>query len=317
MTGQKSSPDMPESLDVFIVHWEKPDWCLSAVHSIAQSDVPVSITVINNSPALGQTLLDSSLVPISLITTSGNIGYASAANIGLAEWLRGTSEFAVIGSHDLHVDSNAIRLMLAAIRSDDRLGIVGPILTDKVSGANSIDSHNPDESGTSEAAWLSGTCLLVRRACIEQIGGFDRVFHSYVEDVDLCWRAIAAGWKLGLVKGARARGLGSGDAVASYKLATRNSLRLRYIHHGTKGFLRSYLAQIILVVKMAIKCLSPHQTHIERTRQIRNTLARGVGLLPRRVLFARPRTDLVGYEYTTERPIAGLTSGRVRDNLGA
>ena len=122
MTGQKPSADMPGGLDVFIVHWEKPDWCLSAIRSIAQSDTPVSITVINNSPALSQTLIDSSVVPISLITTSGNIGYASAANIGLAEWLRGTSEFAVIASHDLHVDSTAIRLMLTAIRSDNRLG---------------------------------------------------------------------------------------------------------------------------------------------------------------------------------------------------
>ncbi len=42
--------------------------------------------------------------------------------------------------------------------------------------------------------WATGCCLLVRRACWEQLGGFDRDFFLYYEDVDLCRRAEAAGW---------------------------------------------------------------------------------------------------------------------------
>jgi GT2 family glycosyltransferase len=45
-------------------------------------------------------------------------------------------------------------------------------------------------------AWVTGCCLLVRRACWEQIGGLDGDYFLYYEDVDLCRRAQAAGWSV-------------------------------------------------------------------------------------------------------------------------
>lgn len=45
-------------------------------------------------------------------------------------------------------------------------------------------------------AWVTGCGMLVRRECFEQLGGFDREFFLYFEDVDLCNRARAAGWSV-------------------------------------------------------------------------------------------------------------------------
>jgi GT2 family glycosyltransferase len=42
--------------------------------------------------------------------------------------------------------------------------------------------------------WATGGCLLVRRACFEQLGGLDESFFLYYEDADFCRRAAAAGW---------------------------------------------------------------------------------------------------------------------------
>jgi GT2 family glycosyltransferase len=42
--------------------------------------------------------------------------------------------------------------------------------------------------------WATGCCLLIRRACWQQLGGLDRDYFLYYEDVDLCRRARAAGW---------------------------------------------------------------------------------------------------------------------------
>jgi len=44
--------------------------------------------------------------------------------------------------------------------------------------------------------WLTGCCLLIRRDCYDQLGGFDEDFFLYYEDVDLCRRAAAAGWSV-------------------------------------------------------------------------------------------------------------------------
>jgi GT2 family glycosyltransferase len=42
--------------------------------------------------------------------------------------------------------------------------------------------------------WVTGCCLLVRRACLEELGGFDRSFFLYYEDVDFCRRAQEKDW---------------------------------------------------------------------------------------------------------------------------
>lgn len=42
--------------------------------------------------------------------------------------------------------------------------------------------------------WVCGCCLLVRRSCWEQLGGFDPSFFLYYEDIDLCQRARQGGW---------------------------------------------------------------------------------------------------------------------------
>jgi GT2 family glycosyltransferase len=52
----------------------------------------------------------------------------------------------------------------------------------------------PPGDARSPVDWVTGCCLLVRRACWEDLGGFDPDFFLYYEDVDLCRRARARGW---------------------------------------------------------------------------------------------------------------------------
>src|SRR5207244_6123700 len=53
--------------------------------------------------------------------------------------------------------------------------------------------HRSDP-GRQTVSWVTGGCLMVRRACFEQLGGLDESFFLYYEDVDFCRRAAAAGW---------------------------------------------------------------------------------------------------------------------------
>jgi GT2 family glycosyltransferase len=44
--------------------------------------------------------------------------------------------------------------------------------------------------------WVTGCCLLLRRACVQELGGLDEDFFLYYEDVDLCRRAWERGWSV-------------------------------------------------------------------------------------------------------------------------
>ncbi len=47
-----------------------------------------------------------------------------------------------------------------------------------------------------QVAWVTGCCLLVRGACLRDLGGLDESFFLYYEDVDLCRRAQKRGWSV-------------------------------------------------------------------------------------------------------------------------
>jgi GT2 family glycosyltransferase len=54
-----------------------------------------------------------------------------------------------------------------------------------------------------EADWLLGSFLLMRRAMLTELGGYDEGYRHYVEDIDLAYRAMRAGWERWYVPAAR------------------------------------------------------------------------------------------------------------------
>ena len=53
-----------------------------------------------------------------------------------------------------------------------------------------------DENATHPADAISGSCMLIRREVISQIGLLDERFFAYQEDADFCFRAKQAGWEI-------------------------------------------------------------------------------------------------------------------------
>jgi hypothetical protein len=45
------------------------------------------------------------------------------------------------------------------------------------------------------ADWMLGAFLLMRRTMLDELGGWDAGYRHYCEDIDLCYRAMLAGWE--------------------------------------------------------------------------------------------------------------------------
>ncbi|HEX3785192.1 MAG TPA: glycosyltransferase family 2 protein [Pseudonocardiaceae bacterium] len=64
--------------------------------------------------------------------------------------------------------------------------------------ARQIPCEHPKEyfADTGEQSWASGFFLAVRRSAFEEVDGFDRIFFTYGNDVDLSWRLRLRGYRV-------------------------------------------------------------------------------------------------------------------------
>jgi GT2 family glycosyltransferase len=102
---------------------------------------------------------------------------------------------------------------------------------------------------TGEVDQLGGSCLMLRRAALAQIGVMDERFFMYFEEVDLCLRLRNAGWRVLYIYDVTIIHAGG----QSSKTDRGNSMRHRY--HSLFSFYRKYhpawqLAVLKLVVQV-------------------------------------------------------------------
>jgi hypothetical protein len=89
---------------------------------------------------------------------------------------------------------------------------------------------------------LGGACLLMRRAMLDELGGWDEGYRHYVEDIDLAYRAARAGWERWLVPDAVVRH--DYAAVIDKRFLSRHTLwHLR----GMLRFLRKHPERLLVL----------------------------------------------------------------------
>jgi len=148
---------------------------------------------------------------LRVIENEDNRGFVDACNQGAA---------AAQGAAVLFLNNDTIVLpdwldaMVQTLAADPTVGAVGAQLiypSGRLQEAGGIiwndgtgwnygrgeDRHRPEYQHLREVDYVSGACLLVRRALFERLGGFDRRFApAYYEDTDLCFELRRLGHRV-------------------------------------------------------------------------------------------------------------------------
>jgi len=199
--------------------------------AVASLRTPSHVIVADNDSAdITDTLRLAKALRARVVRLDRNAGYGAAANAGVAA-LPAACTAVLISNPDVTLTTETVSRLRDALFSDPAIGIVGPRILNadgsSYPSARAIPSirtgaghalfsrvwpRNPwtrryhsdafrSEENT-DAGWLSGACLMLRRSTFDELGGFDEHYFMYFEDVDLGFRAGKRGLRNVYVPGA-------------------------------------------------------------------------------------------------------------------
>jgi len=235
--------------------------CLDSLHQ-PPPQLTHEIVVVDNQSGDGSAQAARGWPDVRVIEVGSNAGFARANNIGL----RATSSASVLLlNSDTIVPAGAIDRLVAELDRDPDVAIVGPRLVDGSGRAElsfgrmigPLTELRQKRLARSAAVdrltrerrypdWVSGACLLVRRADAEAVGGLDERFFMYTEDVDFCAAVRARGRRVLFtpdVEIVHVRGRSAAAAPAATSAAYRRSQVAFYEKHHPRWapVLRLYL----------------------------------------------------------------------------
>lgn len=233
------------------------DFLSHATASVARAQHVVVVDNASADVAITQKLVDR--FGARLIRLDTNVGYGQAANAGSAA-LDHDVPLVLVCNPDAIVSAAAVTALRDTLMGDATIGSVGPRIRDadgvvypsaraipsiRTGAGHAIfariwpgnpwtkryysDAYRSDVQ--TDAGWLSGACVMVRREVFDRLGGFSPAYFMYFEDVDLGYRLGQAGLRNVFVPAAEVTHVGGVTTKAS------KPLMLRAHHDSAKRFL--------------------------------------------------------------------------------
>lgn len=269
-------------LSIVIVNWKTPHLLASCLDSIEEEDNSkrFEIWVVDNASNDGSVSMIQAKYPyVNVIANRENLGFSKACNQAIPQT---SGQFILLLNPDTTVTQGAINKLLKFLAENPDCGAAGPKILNpdgtlqlacrrafpsvaasffrvtylsRLFPKNQLFSRynlsyiDPDRQLSVDA--LSGSCMMVRRQVIDQVGLLDEEIFMFGEDIDWCWRIKQAGWSVFYLP----------DAVVYHIHGAASRLRpigtTVDLHKGMAVFYRKHLAQnqpivINLIVYTAI-----------------------------------------------------------------
>jgi hypothetical protein len=200
---------------------------------------PFEVMWLDNSPDESLRAVLAELEPgADYRPSGGNLGFGVAHNQLMARAFAepGVAHYVCVNP-DAVLHPDCIRELVAEAERHARTGLVEARMFP--------DEHpKPYHPGTHETPWCSGCVLLITRGLYQAERGFDERFFMYCEDVDLSWRARAAGFSTHVAPAALAHHYTVTREVSPRReQSVRRSGALLGAKYGDEAFTTSCLKQ--------------------------------------------------------------------------
>jgi GT2 family glycosyltransferase len=209
------------------VNYKVPHCLIEALHSLRLAkyyDRSEVIIIDNASGDNSREIITSKFKEVQWIQLKTNIGFGKACNIG-AETARG--KYLLLLNPDAVVSADTLASSMEFMEAHPSAGLMGPKIlnpdgTLQLSCRRSIPTPSVafyyfsglsylfpksrrfgsyhltymDEDETAQVEVISGSFMFMKRKLFNEIGGFDKRFFMYGEDIDLCYRIVRAGYEV-------------------------------------------------------------------------------------------------------------------------
>ncbi len=204
-------------ISIVIPNWNGEKFledCLESLRKIINKNFSV-IIVDNGSNDNSVKLLKEKYLEVLLIENKQNLGFAAACNQGIRQAFKDGAEYILLLNNDTVIKPDFLAKMVKVIKDEKGVGIVGCKINyfsepDRIwfAGGNFIrwrmsgkhrywaEKDKDSISGVQDSDFITGCCMLIRREVFEDIGYFFEPYFLSVEDLDFCYQAKKAGWKI-------------------------------------------------------------------------------------------------------------------------
>jgi GT2 family glycosyltransferase len=266
------------SLSIILVNYKTTEFTLKCLQSIYDHPPQCSFEVIvmdNASYDDIEVRVCERFPRVRFLETGENMGFARANNLGIHN---SHGRYVVLLNNDTMVIEPIFDEMMAFMENNSGVGILGPRHIDTegrfqpssgkfptfmseairkiIHYRLSVDDYRVRDyldvkSGNgNHVDWVSGSCLMVRRRTLEDIGLLDERFFMYFEDIDFCRRAQDSGWEVRFISNRSLMHHGGASARKNLmSVLIQNRKSQLYFSGKYYGLLGEWVIRILLLVK--------------------------------------------------------------------
>jgi len=249
-----------------LVVYNGGEWLEDVLDTIAAQRYPaLELVVVDNGSTDGSgVVLDHRVSAERLVRFRRNVGFGRAVQAAMQRADMSVTDHVLLLHDDLVLAPDALERLVAALEADPALAVVGPKLREWTEEpvlqevGMTIDrfgrAESPLEPGEldqgqhdrrRDVLYVSTAGMLVRAGALRQLGVLEHRYVAFRDDLDLCWRAWIAGWRVEVVPeavgyhiGAAARGMRRlGLGRSPRELAERHALATLITHYQARRLL--------------------------------------------------------------------------------